>query len=119
MRRVSALVIDKTGTLTKNKLEIVSVKEYDPGFSEVLSSLEKGSDHPIAKAIVQAYPDGKTEFDRIEQISAKGLVAHKDGDVYYAGTKEKWERLTDSTRTWFNQCGIISPLFKAHMHFAK
>ena len=41
------------------------------------------------------------------------------GDVYYAGTKEKWERLTDSTRTWFNQCGIISPLFKAHMHFAK
>ena len=81
------VILDKTGTLTKNKLEIVSVKEYDPGFSEVLSSLEKGSDHPIAKAIVQAYPDGKTEFDRIEQISAKGLVAHKGGDVYYAGNR--------------------------------
>lgn len=82
---LNCMILDKTGTLTKNKLEIVSVKEYDPQFIEVLSSLEKSSDHPIARAIIEAYPDGKMSFDDLEQISAKGLLAHKDEDVYYAG----------------------------------
>ena len=79
------MILDKTGTLTKNKLEIISVKQYDPQFTEVLSSLEKSSDHPIAKAIVEAYPDGRMNFDNLEQISAKGLLAHKGEDIYYAG----------------------------------
>ncbi len=82
---LNCMILDKTGTLTKNKLEIVSVKEYDPQFIDVLSSLEKSSDHPIARAIIEAYPDGKMSFDDLEQISAKGLLAHKDEDVYYAG----------------------------------
>ncbi len=79
------MILDKTGTLTKNKLEIISVKQYDLQFVEVLSSLEKSSDHPIAKAIVEVYPEGKMTFDDLEQISAKGLLAHKGEDVYYAG----------------------------------
>ncbi len=82
---LNCMVLDKTGTLTKNKLEIVSVKQYDPQFIEVLSSMEKSSDHPIARAIVESYPDGKMSFDDLEQISAKGLLAHKGEDVYYAG----------------------------------
>ena len=82
---LNCMILDKTGTLTKNKLEIISVKEYDPQFTEVLSSLEKSSDHPIAKAVVEAYPDGRMNFDDLEQISAKGLIAHKGEDVYYAG----------------------------------
>ena len=79
------VVLDKTGTLTKNKLEIIDSKQYDEEFIEVLSSLEKRSNHPIAKAINQLYPDGKLEFDNFEQISAKGLLAKKDNDIYYAG----------------------------------
>ena len=82
------VVLDKTGTLTKNKLEIIGNKAYDPDFKEVLSSLEKSSDHPIAKAIVQAYPDGKMKFDSVEQISAKGLLAKKGEDIYYAGNRK-------------------------------
>ena len=82
---LNCMILDKTGTLTKNKLEIISVKQYDPQFIEVLSSLEKSSDHPIAKAIVEIYPEGKMTFDDLEQISAKGLLAHKEEDVYYAG----------------------------------
>ena len=82
------VVLDKTGTLTKNKLEIIGSKAYDPDFKEVLSSLEKASDHPIAKAIVQTYPEGKMVFDSVEQISAKGLLAKKGDDVYYAGNRK-------------------------------
>ncbi len=83
--KLDYVVLDKTGTLTKNKLEIVGLREYDPSFKEVLSSMERFSDHPIAKAICQAYPNGSMSFDKLEQISAKGLLAHKGNDVYYAG----------------------------------
>ena len=86
------VVLDKTGTLTKNKLEIVGMKQYDPEFIEVLSSMEKSSTHPIAKAILEAYPDGKMRFDDIEQISAEGLLAHLDGDVYFAGNRKLAEK---------------------------
>lgn len=86
------VVLDKTGTLTKNKLEIVGMKQYDPEFIEVLSSMEKSSTHPIAKAVLEAYPDGKMRFDDIEQISAEGLLGHLDKDVYYAGNRKLAEK---------------------------
>ena len=54
----------------------------------MLSSLEKNSNHPIAKAINELYPDGDIVFDSFEQISAKGLVAHEGKDVYYAGNRK-------------------------------
>ena len=86
------VVLDKTGTLTKNKLEVVGIRQYDPDLIEVLSSMEKSSDHPIAKAIVEMYPNGTMRFDDIQQISAEGLVAHKGADTYYAGNRKLAER---------------------------
>ena len=41
------------------------------------------------------------------------------GDIYYGGSKEQWEELTRSDREWLERCGIKSPLFKAHIHFAR
>ena len=79
------VVLDKTGTLTKNKLEIIEVKKYADGFEEVISSLEKKSDHPIARSILEIYKDGELPFDDYQQISGEGLLAHHKDDVYYAG----------------------------------
>ena len=79
------VVLDKTGTLTKNKLEIIEIRRYDDEFDNVISSLEKGSNHPIAKAIKERYPDGDLNFDSLEQISAEGLEGKIGNDVYYAG----------------------------------
>ena len=79
------IVLDKTGTLTKNKLEIIDIKKFDDDFINVLSSLEKLSNHPISKTIIEKYPDGSLTFDKFEQISSKGLVGYINDDVYYAG----------------------------------
>jgi len=56
MRKVDTLVVDKTGTLTEGKPKLVSVKAA-PGFEEkqvlhLAASLERGSEHPLAAAIV-------------------------------------------------------------------
>ena len=83
--KLKYVIFDKTGTLTKNTLEITQMKEFDEEFLNVLSSLEKLSNHPIAKTIVGKYQDGNIVFDRFEQISAKGVVGYKGNDVYFAG----------------------------------
>jgi len=56
MRKVNTLVVDKTGTLTEGKPKLVAV-EPAPGFDEIellrlAASLERGSEHPLAAAIV-------------------------------------------------------------------
>jgi Cu+-exporting ATPase len=58
LRNVDTLVIDKTGTLTLGKPEVVSLTWHD-GFDErellaMAASLEAGSEHPLATAVVKA-----------------------------------------------------------------
>ena len=79
------VILDKTGTLTKNKLEITEVRQYTEDFAEIISSLEKHSDHPIAKTIKEVYHESDIAFDDFEQISGEGLLAHQGKDTYYAG----------------------------------
>ena len=83
--KLNYVILDKTGTLTKNKLEIIDIRKDDEEFDDVIASLEKGSNHPIAKAIKEKYQDGSLSFDSFEQISAEGLTGKIGDDVYYAG----------------------------------
>ena len=83
--KLKYVILDKTGTLTKNKLEIVDITSYDDELINVLSSLEKGSNHPIAKAINDTYPDGDLIFEKLEQRSGEGLLGQINKDIYYAG----------------------------------
>ena len=54
MKEIKIIVLDKTGTITKGKPEVVEVypKEKKKNLFEIAASLEKNSEHPIAKAIV-------------------------------------------------------------------
>jgi Cu+-exporting ATPase len=58
MEKVDTLVVDKTGTLTEGKPKVVAIIAL-PGFDEagvlhLAASLERGSEHPLAAAIVKA-----------------------------------------------------------------
>jgi Cu+-exporting ATPase len=71
LEKVDTLVVDKTGTLTEGRPELVSVEALN-GFSEtqvlqLAASLERSSEHPLAEAIV----DGAT---------ARGLALNKPDD---------------------------------------
>ena len=92
--KIRYVVLDKTGTLTRNKLQIVGVKQYDDELFNVLSSLEKNSNHPIAKAVVETYPNGDLKFDQFEQSSGEGLKGKIGNDTYYAGNRKLTEQYT-------------------------
>lgn len=83
--KIKYLILDKTGTLTKNKLEIIDIKQYDDEFINVLSSLEKLSSHPIAKTINEKYLNGNLVFDNFSQLSSLGIIGTISNDTYFAG----------------------------------
>ncbi len=79
MRKVDTLVVDKTGTLTEGKPQLVAV-EPKPGFNEkklllLAASLERGSEHPLAAAIVA----GARRTRHYARLGARVPVAHGQG----------------------------------------
>ena len=77
-RRVDTLVVDKTGTLTEGKPSLDRVVAA-PGFGEdevlrLAASLEQGSEHPLAEAIVRAARERGLALDKAEGFeSASGV----------------------------------------------
>lgn len=94
--RISAIVLDKTGTLTEGKPKVTDIVAFN-GFSETEilryeSSIEGGSNHPIAKAIAEeAKSRNAAAFDKIEKfesIAGHGLRAVVNGKAVLAGTEK-------------------------------
>lgn len=85
---IKTVVLDKTGTITANKPKIIKEIELDPEFKMVLQALEKHSKHPIAKAVVERYPESQKEFTILNEISGQGIVAKDDHHTYLAGNKK-------------------------------
>lgn len=81
--RVNTIVFDKTGTLTVGNPEVAEKEVYGNNNEEVLgylASVERESDHPLAKAVLQDI--GKTSFYTVEEtevVKGGGIVA-KIGD---------------------------------------
>lgn len=80
MEKVDTLVIDKTGTLTVGKPKVVkvisvgSLSEND--ILQSAASLEKGSEHPLASAILEAADDKElrlTDVENFEAVTGKGV----------------------------------------------
>ena len=87
--RVRNIALDKTGTITKGEPEVVDVIPLGVGDSDLISvaySVERGSEHPLAKAIVR-YAELKNAkaFDvtDFEAMSGRGVSAKLGGDKIF------------------------------------
>ncbi len=86
MEKVDTLVVDKTGTLTEGKPRLVGVTTIS-GLDEndllrLVASLERGSEHPLAAAIVKGAEDRGLKLIAASDFSAetgKGVVGTVDG----------------------------------------
>jgi len=92
--KVNAVVLDKTGTLTKGKPEVTDFiwlpeAENKEEINTILFALEKQSQHPLAEAILlklknQAIQSAVvTDF---ESLTGKGLRCKFNGQAYWAGS---------------------------------
>jgi Cu+-exporting ATPase len=94
MRQVDTLVVDKTGTLTEGKPKLVSVTTAD-GWEEadllrLAASLERGSEHPLAAAIVEGARErgvALVEAGDFASITGQGVTGRVDGRKVALGNK--------------------------------
>jgi P-type Cu2+ transporter len=89
--KMNALVLDKTGTITEGKPSVEKI-EWMPGtdissYKDVLFSLEKVSEHPLAEAIANHLKPTSSplELHDVQSITGKGITGFKDAEKYIVG----------------------------------
>ncbi|MDY0042379.1 MAG: heavy metal translocating P-type ATPase [Desulforhabdus sp.] len=100
MRKVDTLVVDKTGTLTEGKPKLVTVQTLD-GYDEqellhAAASLERGSEHPLAAAIVAGTEYRGIELSKaesFESLTGKGVKGEIGGRQVALGNVRLLEAL--------------------------
>lgn len=93
LHTVTTVLVDKTGTITKGKPELVSFKNYsdksDAEVIAILASLDNKSDHPISHAVVSYAREKHIELlpvEGFEAIKGKGVVGSVGGVRYHIGS---------------------------------
>ena len=100
MRKVDTLVVDKTGTLTEGKPKLVSVVTAE-GIDEqtllkLAASLERGSEHPLAAAIVAGAQERGVKFadaNAFASLTGKGVTGEVDGRRVALGNRALLDEL--------------------------
>jgi P-type Cu2+ transporter len=91
-RRVNAVVLDKTGTITEGKPKVTDMvfvgKETVDLYKRILISIEMKSEHPLAEAVVHDLlkKDIKPlKIEKFESITGKGVMAFYENERYMIG----------------------------------
>lgn len=102
-KNIQTVVFDKTGTLTKGNLSIAAFEHAaeitESEFKRIIFSLEKFSNHPIAKAILDQWKiNNPIHWKKVEEIKGMGIKAETaEGDMYYLGTDTGTESIRNTT----------------------
>ena len=95
LRDVDTLVVDKTGTLTEGKPTLVTVTAVQPGVDDdmilrLAASLEKGSEHPLAAAIVTGATNRDIDLADVTDFSSvtgKGVTGEVESRTVSLGNR--------------------------------
>ena len=115
--KLSILVTDKTGTLTKGNFVVKSLCPEEGISEDVLLNtaaiVENGSTHPIAQSILQAYKErwfGDQELLTPEEIvnrSGKGLIARVQSSRVLVGNEKLMEEFGIAYQTGEQNCATV------------
>jgi Cu+-exporting ATPase len=99
--QIKQIVFDKTGTLTSGQFQISNFKSEieEADFKKLVYSLEKFSNHPIAKSIATAWKTQEVlRWQKIEEIKGLGMKASdKEGNIYWIGSAKIDARISDTS----------------------
>ena len=76
--KVDAIILDKTGTITEGKPEVVAV---EGDVLQIAASLERYSEHPIAKAICSCYKGEYLDVKDFKAIVGQGVEGYLNGEI--------------------------------------
>ena len=101
--KIDSIILDKTGTITEGKPEVIGVFwdiETDPDIlSSVLLSIESQSEHPLAGAVTKYLDKAgivKTTIEKFESTSGKGISASYENQQFFVGSLKYLEGLNIS-----------------------
>ena len=110
-QKVNAIVLDKTGTITQGKPEVTDsfwlyeTKEY----KDILFSLEKASEHPLAEAITNHLKNESENIGllNIQSITGAGISGEITDEKYFAGTIKLLEQnnisIDERSKKWSDE----------------
>jgi len=113
--KLDTIVLDKTGTITMGKPAVVDIIPFDPAIKsedallKLAASVEKGSEHPLGKAIVNEAIDRGIDLWEPESFKASGgfgVEAKIDGSFVRMGKPK-----------WYNEMGIDVEIAKDKVDF--
>ena len=100
LEKVNTLVVDKTGTLTEGKPRLTTVvalaEQNESELLRLTASLERGSEHPLAAAIVTAAQErglGLSQVTDFRSLTGKGVIGTVDGQTIALGNQHLFEEL--------------------------
>ena len=100
MRQVNTLIMDKTGTLTVGKPKLIDVHPLQGIDEKTLlyyaAGIERGSEHPLAEAIVKGAEERKVETVKVElfqSVPGKGVTGQINGHIVTLGNIKLLEDL--------------------------
>jgi Cu+-exporting ATPase len=110
---VTAVVLDKTGTLTSGKPQISHLVAFDGNQEHLLQwagALQRGSEHPLAKAVLEACKDRNLPLASVsasQSLTGRGITGTVDGRQLVFGSQRILDEnnlgmagMTDSARSW-------------------
>jgi len=101
-KNIKTVVFDKTGTLTTGNFKVTAFKSLifpEEEFRQIIFSIEKFSNHPIAKAIAEEWKlKNSSHWKKIEEIKGLGMKAEDaEGNIYLLGSYKAAASLTDDS----------------------
>jgi P-type Cu2+ transporter len=117
-KKINAIILDKTGTITEGKPEVTGIiwLNNDIANTDILASIEKQSEHPLAEAVIKYLPTKNyflvQHFESITGFGAKAIVNDK---LFYAGNLKLLqsnhinidESLLAASGNWLNEAKTV------------
>ncbi len=91
-KKVNAIVLDKTGTITEGKPEVAAIHwkngAAEQELTKLLFSIEQQSEHPLAEAVVRHFKEQTqtVPLEHFESITGKGVKVMHGGNSYFLGS---------------------------------
>lgn len=111
-KNITAVVLDKTGTITEGKPLVEEIKWFSSDYEEkkqLLYSIERSSEHPLAGAIIHFFDKENIPFIsdmEIHNLSGKGIIGIYKNQKYFIGNysllKNNNIYLSDEVKSWIN-----------------